>query len=144
MMTSRYIATLIDSNPAKLYYGLAKVYSAAIGTTKPPQGTLPPTASWTGPAMLRDLELNHYSGVFNASFDGELWNFSVTGITSHAGTTLSDFNWEKIPYSTDTHKLAKRPNQTLKGTVHGPNHNSVAITFESLGYGLVGVAVGHR
>ena len=149
MTASRYIATLINSTPAKLYYGLAKVYSAAIGTTKPPQGTLPPTASWTGPAMLRDLELNHYSGVFNASFNGALWDFSITGITSDSGTIIDDYNWKRVAYSTDTHKTIKHIDYTLNGTVHGPNHDSIAITFNDIGehiagYALAGVAVAHR
>ena len=149
MTTSRYIATGVFSLPAKLHYGLGRLFSAAMGITKPPQGVLPPTTSWTGTAILRDLNLNNYSGIFNASFDGQFWDFSITNITSDSGATIKDYNWKRIGYSADTHKTAEYIASLLKGTVHGPNHESVAITFDDIGenlpgYGLAGVAVGHR
>ena len=144
MTSADYIATSTFLFPAEAGRHSTMIWTGTLGTTKPPQGTLPPATSWTGTAALVDLDMNKYTGTFNASFDGTFWEFSITDIASTSGATVNDLNWQEISYSTDTHKITGSNVYLLKGTVHGPNHESVAIAFDSLISRYVGTAVGHR
>ena len=144
MTTADYIGTSTFIFPEETGHHSTMIWASALGTIKPPQGTYPPTTSWTGTAALVDLDMNKYTGTFNASFDGTFWEFSITDIASASGATINDLNWQEISYSTDTHKITGTYAYLLKGTVHGPNHESVAITFDNLVSRYVGTAVGHR
>ena len=131
-------------NPGK-HQGV--VVALAAGQTRPPDGSRPADGTWTGAATIRTLDSQTYTGdvAVTVITKTNVVRVRIHDLTGPDGATLPDYLWRNLSHFRAAHSLLSTPTQTfLRGSLHGPDHETMMFVFNDPDRRLVGAAIALR